>query len=715
MANGQVIIGIVFFCIISLFIAAVIIGYIISANRASQATGNNPPISVGKFMSSCASDITICGTGLACDGATYTCKYDENSFCENASDCISGYFCSGRCIKNGTATGGLNQYCPCGHGFICVNNINTSSTCKVLGTFPCSTDDDCASGLCDDGTCAAGLPNSYICTNDDQCLSGNCSCTSSDSKSCYCQNRNFTSGNPGSACGGYCNRSNLEKATSSCNGNATCSCNGVSPDDSIAIGICVSSEQGISNICNQSSICSSQLNCYDTNGQDCINGVTGLQICTCNMPYEDPNILSNNQMTCIGGMTNSSGGCYNNVGLGCDSGGQCISGSCSGQSILAAYTFSVSNGNGGFTGIGPIFIGSENTSIEPITAGPSISSTNINPYKMFGYSDNIYNGNNVNSLIDHIYVVDGVQGLCTIDINYDLGINTGWSQIVPTTSVNGTLIDAYSNGLLLLVAFNNGTNDVLLSYNSTTNTFSPFNSVDGTQQTAGGTILTINYVSISRGNAVSNVNNDVLISSNGALYVKLSGGTTYSPAIQTGGNTTVNRQPGTNITNTIGPSSFYFDEQQTFYGNATPATCPSVNTSNNNATIIACPSSTNISYVARHTNATSGIVSNVVLFSGNVAGASFPEDQYGHVAYNVFDYSIYQNYNGLMGVAVPSVINTPIIALATAYSGNNFIDNVVAVGFGGLSSILPYKISTTARCCATANALYVLSVNSCTP
>lgn len=77
------------------------------------------------------------------------------------------------------------------------------------------------------------------------------------------------------------------------------------------------------------------------------------------------------------------------------------------------------------------------------------------------------------------------------------------------------------------------------------------------------------------------------------------------------------------------------------------------------------------------------------------------------VQYRVFDYSIYSPNPGGMPLA-------NVTMLTQAFQGGTFIDNVVAVSQGGNTTPLPYKISTTSRSVASANAFYVLSIGSCT-
>lgn len=675
----EVIVTIVLVIIIVAFILLIIVGYYLS----NRTTNNTPAIIInnGGFLSSCTT--TICSNDFVCDGTTFTCKLPINNVCTNSSDCVTGLICSGSCT-NGPAgetciglcssgpTGGLNQLCPCNSNYICTIQSNSLGVCKGKRGVQCSNNSDCASGLCDNNLCTSGFMNATPCNANVDCESNNCS-------NGFCQSSGFISGTIGSACSGNC----VSFIGARCIGTTTqplsCSCLQGQGNP----GTCVAATQGIISGCSTNILCADELVCYNNNANICIEGETG---CSCLFPYNNPNVLNPGSI-CIEGMTNRNNQCYNNSGLGCDNGNMCINNACSGGPVLAAYRFSKDN----TSNLKTKFIGATTTSLVGLS-GPT---GNIRPYKMFAVS---------NANFDTIYLVDTIQGLLTVTIDSNtLRIEQSWQIAIPRITTTATtrriLVDVAFNGINYIIIFNETENSTgksnttlyttgVLNVAPVVYNVQPGSGLPGTQYTTSGIPLNIDYIDIS-------AQNDLLITSGGTAYLKLLEQATYSIVnIQRG---PLNQRP---ITNVIGPAEFYFDTVQN-PGGTGPAICAGTGT---NSPII-CPDYYNIAFVAPFTNSIGQSYPQILQFSGNVAGIALPIDQFNNISYRVFDYSIYSPPSGMKDAS--------IIMLTTAYNNNIVIDNMVAISFGGNSTILPYRISESSKAVTTDNAFYILSIGSC--
>lgn len=665
--NSSIIIGVVIFLIIFVFFIVVFV-----ASAISEPVTTTSDFITGDFLSDCTT--LSCNENLVCDGTNYTCRLPEGSPCLNYSDCLSGLVCSGLCATGGI--GLLNQLCPCISGMRCVTLPSGLNICKGLSGTQCKTGSDCVSGLCSSGLCESGAPNSYPCTNNSQCNSNYCSLG-------FCQNLNVKSGTIGSACSTPCVSFGNDIQGSSCDQSSNLICQCSNPNSP---GICSTPTQGILSSCSPSLSCGLGLVCYDPSAKIC---TTDSSNCVCNFPYNNPNSQTP-QQTCIVGMTpNSSGSCLNNINLGCDKSSMCSTSLCSGGSVVASYKF---NNNTDIQ-----FPGTTSTSIVPIFSGPSGI---IQPYKLF---------TNYSGSIDTIFLVDSLQGL--LSINYDTSTQStgsGWILNIPHSSTISTnnytihrvLIDASYNGQNFIVAFDETLSSDSQSIQNDTlyigpslASLSPFNfqpgsGLTGTQYTSDGTPLSINYVDIS-------TNGDVLISINGTIYVKRFSDYNYSISNIIGG--PMNNTPMSGLT---GPSRFYFDTSQNSSATG-PTVCPSQGPNNP----VLCPSYQNISFVGPFTDQ-SITLNQVLQFSGNVAGVAIPVDIFRSLQYQVFDYDIYSSPSQGMNLS-------SIIALANSYNNGAFVSTIVSATFSGTTAILPYRVSPTSRVATTPNALYILSIASC--
>lgn len=674
------VIGIVIVTVLSVFILAVIAGWYLSARNVNI----NPSIitTTGGLLSLCTN--TTCADNLVCDPATFVCKLPAGEPCSNFSDCVTGLICSGLCATG--TTGFQDDLCPCTIEYTCVNQSNGLSVCKGIGGTPCDIGADCASGLClQDGTCATGAPNSYPCTDNIACASNNCS-------NGFCQASGVVTGVRGAACAAPC----VSFIGAGCSGTIEEPLACVCVSGTGTPGVCTTSNQGLLSVCSQSLICTNNLVCLNDDAGTCGSEGTG---CICTFPYIDPNVITPS-LQCINGMSTvpQTSACFNNSGLGCDSGGLCSTSSCGGPSVLSIYQFSTSE----IENRGVNFVGATTTSILPAAAGPTGL---ISPHKMFATS----NGN-----VDTIYLVDDLQGLLVLQYNPNtMMIVSPWQQLIAHTTTTSTstrtLIDVGYNGTTFIVAFNEiltggttGQNDTVYTGTSTSS-LAPFNiqsgsGITGTQYTTDGTPLSIEYIDISPPNTIS-PGGDVLISINGTIYIKQTTETQYSIGIIQGGPLN-----GRSMTGLTGPARFYFDNIQNAGGTGAP-TCPQMD---NNPT--QCPSYNNVSFVGPFTGFGGGMYDQVLQFSGNIAGFADPIDRFEEAAptvqYRVFDYGIYSPSPTGMNEAA-------IIMLTQAFQGSTFIDNIVNVSDGGNTTPVPYRISPTSRSIATANGFYILSIGSC--
>jgi len=661
----KIIVGIVIFLLLSVFIVIIFIAW--GASDQKETVDTDFSTNTGMFLSACTT--TLCTPPYICDGATFTCKLSAGSTCTSYSDCVTGLICSGICATG--PTGNLNQLCPCNIGYVCTLENNKMTICKGEGGTICEKNGDCASDLClSSNICATGAQNSHPCTLNSDCGSNNCN-------NGFCQPLGIVSGTLGSSCQGSCIQFPSGITGSNCNSpNLTCSCNSGENEP----GVCVTATQGIVSSCSTLSSCTSDLTCFTSIGTTCGTGSTG---CVCSFPYTDPNVGT----ICIKGMTSRIGSCFNNKALGCDSGGVCFSNICSGPSVLAIYRFGVTGNNN----LGTKYVGATDTEIYS-TLGPT---GNILPHKMFSIS---------NDQIDTIYLVDQKQGLFRFQYNPATSIIiSNWTILIPHNANNKTLLDVCYNGSTFLVAFDeiatSGRNDTVYS-GTDINNLNPFNvqtgsGITGTQYTADGTALSIEYIDISGPNDIS-VGDDVLISINGTIYVKRKDQLKYTVGMSLTPISTIS------MSGLTGPARFYFDITENA-GTSGATGCPG---SSSNTHPIECPSYNNISFIGPF----SGIGDNaefkqVLQFSGNIGGIVLPTDRFGDIQYRVYDYSIYSPNIGMQGAG--------IIMLADAYNGNTFIDNVVALSWNGTTAIIPYRVGNTSRSLVTKNAFYVISIGSC--
>jgi hypothetical protein len=349
------------------------------------------------------------------------------------------------------------------------------------------------------------------------------------------------------------------------------------------------------------------------------------------------------------------------------------------------------------------------------TAGPTGL---IQPHKLIGTSS---------GSVDTIYLVDSAQGFLSLQFNpVTSTVIRPWTVLIPhtTTTTTGTitstktLLDVGYNGTTFIVAFDEmvtgsvtGHNDTVYTGTSITS-LTPFNfqtgsGITGTQYNSSGIPLSVNFIDISPPNDVS-AGNDVLISFNGTINTKPAAQPFYNIGVIQGGS--MNGKPMTGLT---GPARFYFDVTENRGATGAPI-CPSTTPGSTNP--IACPSLFNVSFVGPFVAFGSGTYEQVLQFSGNIAGVAQPIDRFQStplfVQYNVFDYCIFSPTGTTGPVGMP---NSATIMLTSAFDNDTgaFIDNIVAASQGGASAPIAYRISPTARSAATGNALYVLSLGSC--
>lgn len=520
----------------------------------------------------------------------------------------------------------------------CQNNLicdGTNFTCKLPEGEVCNNVYDCATGLICSGICTYPPVGTL-------------------DQPCPCDPGFFCKVTPGSlnVCklgpGSFCN-SNSDCLSGNCT-NGLCS---ASPPPII------NPTQGLIFTCNETNSCIGGTLCMSSTSPNICSTTTG---CSCIFPYNTPNLPVNN--SCITGMSNINGECYNNTGLPCGASSNCSSFSCGGSSVMSGYLFNSgaqSNNN---------FLGSTNTSIQSFFPGPTGL---INPYKLFSSSL---------ATTDTIYLVDHNLGLLTINYDVSTKISSSWITLLnyttSTSTTTRTLIDAtlYNESLgQLLVAFketsSSNTYYTVYILNITTLILTPFNvqsgsGIPGTQyKSTNNNPITISYIN-------SNLQSDVLLVENGTVYVKINGQTKYSTSQIIGG-----PNNGQTITTAIGPVYFYSNDSGNSYNN--------------------------IAFVGSFPLTISGsttILPQVLQFSGAIAGTAFPVDPYNQVIYNVFDYSIWS----------PGQMTQSSISMLTTSS----VDNIVSLLYNGLRTFFPMRITSSFRSVSTANAFYILSPASCT-
>ena len=248
--------------IILIVLVPVIIFFIILIIWLVSDDDDNNNDSSGGLFSAC-NDIVTCMDDLVCDNGT--CKRPLGSPCTNLVECASpANICNMTC-KVGQ-TGGLNQFCPCDPGLVPVTT-NNRCICKGGPDFPCSNDNDCQSGECDDGFCTSARGPGESCVTG-QCSDGN-----------YCSNGFCQSigpppvitGNTGAACfPGSPYPPALGQETAGCSPGNTCIGN-----TCVAINKNLGSK--CTDVCNNPLICSNGICTFQNNPNECLDGgcITG--------------------------------------------------------------------------------------------------------------------------------------------------------------------------------------------------------------------------------------------------------------------------------------------------------------------------------------------------------------------------------------------------------------------------------------------------------
>ena len=648
--NGELIVGILLFIVIFVLIGIVALAYSFSSRNTVPTTSVD--INQGDLYNICFQN--QCTGNLSCDGITGICKKNIGSTCSSSSDCAYPAYCSGVCVTGDH--GKLNQNCPCDSNLTCVKS-SSKYVCKLNGGQTCSSSSDCASLSCVNNICQTGFPKGYPCNNNSQCIIGDI-CSNG-----FCQNSQTPTGTVGSSCTTGC--TNISGAT--CGNNQICKCT-----TSNSPGICVIADNGIYDNCNVDKLCSQFMNCYAPNGNLCGNNVG----CICSTPYEDPNKVA---ISCINGMTESMGQCYNNAGLGCDLTLQCA-GSCTDNnpSLVQIVFANASN-----------FVGSDNMQIRRLNMLPTVSATQSN-IQIFGTSigdsDIIYAGGN------GLWVNLKKNGSSQFSISEQLIVNTYNIGNRTATYICGCIYnDIAVNAITLLVAFRevgpDGDYYVLytcpgangpLPYSS----FTPFNvtpglGYPGTQRSSTG-VLTVNNLSVS--GTTSSVKN-VMISTNNSGYLKKSTETIYSIP------TTVSTHPEL-LTGVINKVIFYHDILR---GEIDPIVCPPSNFNDK----VLCPHENNYAYVK---------IGEDIKFSGSMSLYNGPTDVFNNVEYNVYDYSM---------ASKGGILNGSGITLANASAHGQPIGNMAVLTYQGINLQIPYRVGNSFKCLTTANGYYIFSPSSC--
>lgn len=575
-------------------------------------------------------------------------------------------------------------------------------TCRFPEGVPCTSQSSCITGLICSGICATGpvggldelcpCDENYVCVpqgtgqasickgdggapctsyidctsflcNRGICSSGapnsypctnDSSCASNNCSYGYCQPENVVTG----VLGSFCSCSNNDFGAS-CNEDLflNCQC-----DEITNIGYCMTASQGILSSCSTNSLCSTNLICYNQELDLC--NVTDPGSCLCLFPRNDPNLVSGT-VDCIIGMVPgqvSQEQCFNDIGLGCDDNNLCYSTNCGGPAVIATYQFITSDG-GDTLYSNTMFPGANITRIDAPIVFPS--NINYDPHKMFAVSLD-------DSMIDIIYVVDKNQGL--LSITYDTSgeltpeLEILLPQVNDAACNNDTYVAVIDNQLYMGSSFDNLTN---LGY----------------QYTNESTLLSINYVSVS-------VEDDLMIVTHeGNVYIRRNGTNSYELAIGIRGG-----YNGRSIVGVTGPAMFYYDEIQNLAGTGAVVCDPSLEVSDNP---ISCPSYNNFAFIGEYEGR-----DHVVQFSGNIGGIAMPVDRAGVIDYQVYDYNIYSTEeNGML--------ESNIITLSRAYQDGVYINNVVSLSLGGNTTVVPYLVGDTSKCCASRRGYYIMSRASC--
>lgn len=633
--------------VLILFIIIVITGWILAKDKNNKIV----PRQVGDLLSPCID--SICKEGLICDPTNFTCRLGPGMKCLNGSECVTGLFCSGVCTDG--PFGNLNEFCPCNQGYVCILQEDQTKKCLGDNGTQCNKNSDCASNICVNNKCVLA-PNAFPCKSNLQCSSKNCSLG-------FCQDQGVISGTIGSSCSGNC----VNYTGAQCKNDLVCQCiNG--PNNP---GSCVSISQGILDSCSKFQICSPSLVCLNNKGFSCDSNN-----CTCLFNYIDPNNVNKN--VCINGMSlNNFSRCVNNIGLGCENNFQCISGNCSGNSVLVTYQFN----NDPKRRLN--FINSTNVSVLKVSEGPY---GKFQPYKMFSKSDGD---------IDTIYLVDSLQGLYYLQYNPILNlIITPWKLLIPheiTVSNNNQtdtkiLIDVAYNGTNFIVAFyetlingNSNVQNYTIYIGKDTNDLTPFNVLSGNNfKGLPGTQYSEDYLTpIPISNIDVSKNLDVLLFFNGTVYIKNANQTLYSPGVIKGGPSN-----GKLMTDLTSPIRFYNIKNSKYQ------------------------TSDNITFVGVANDTSGNIYYQVIQFSGDLAEFITPFDRFnGKVQYYVFDYDIY--------ISPEDISKSGIIMLTKIVVNDIASGFAIVLNYGSTTIPIPYNIGANSRVTITQNAYYIFSPSSC--
>lgn len=520
----------------------------------------------------------------------------------------------------------------CQNGLVC---DGTDFTCKFGEGTSCTSFSQCVTGLICSGLCATGP-------------------TGGLNQLCPC--------NPGNIC--QSNENSLSVCKLDIGQNCTTSedcITGICINGTCSTGTTGSFTEGLFYVCSNTEGCTGPLVCYNNRGNAC--GPTD-NTCSCLFNYNNPNQSFNTE--CIKGMNFDSGTetCRNDPGLGCSINSDCANNTtCSGGPVVAGYLFD--------NVIKTNYLGAIQTEIQTLFPGPTGS---INPVKLFASSS---------GSIDTIYFLDSNLGLFTTVYDTSIKNFQGWSQllnnVVTLSNGTGTILDAcIINNTTLLIAFlQQSIYYTLYTYNISTMNFSVFNfqsgsGISGSQyRITDNSPLIINYIDYS-------TTNDVIIVSQGTVYVKQQNQSKYSVFVVSGN--TGSQYLGQSLTGTYGPSYFY-------EGTGT--------------------SSQNISFIKNYTLSNGSIIRNILQYSGQLSAAALPIDRFRNVEYEVFNYSFKISVNN------PNPQYNVILLVSTYKNSTEFIDYMVAISYLGSTTIVPYNIGLNSITLATNNGFYIFTSRSC--
>lgn len=565
--------------VIFLLLSAFFILIVLIVRRRRTAA---PPISPGttgpqgrgsgSYLNPCVGG--TCNPGLSCDGSTLLCKKSVGEICKYGSECADPYVCSGRCAPPGN--GLLNDFCPCGPGYVCTLSTGGYYRCKGTGGATCSSGTDCYNDICAQGRCVYSLPLAYPCSSDDQCSPN--FCVGAGGYGSFCQPADLRPSVEGAACAGSC----VGYTGSGCDyfdQGLVCVCS----EFGIA-GKCTPANRGIGSSCDVNSVCADFLVCSGTTGR-------------CGFPRPDPNDLLPSG-TCVTGMSAVNGFCLNSSRLGCDSGTQCSSGLCNGKEVVTVYSPSSNN-----------LLGSKTLSVALVEDGPTVLGKR--PKRFYSPSTTGTYGNT-------LYLVDSSIGVYSSVIS-EYNVEKFWSLDLASTPTM-TVIDAVFQRGSFYVAFSTGTGDALYSGPSLTS-LSPYNG--GVQLDINGNVLPIDTIDVSD-------SLDLMILSNSTVYVKAASESRYK--IQTVTNGRNDGRPMTQISR----ANFYNDVPTQTGTTGTPR-CSASSPTGPSVTPVVCSDIDNISYVAVGPTAEYVEFSGSAYMS-NVGGGSYTGGRYLKIYdYSVFN------------------------------------------------------------------------------